>query len=103
MSDEKDLYIELDRPRIEDFIKRLGKEDLLYINRLVIDRLTLLDQIKTSEKMTGFHCGERVSFSTSDGRKIIGKVAKLNKVTITVVTSDGHRWKVSPGFLRSLE
>lgn len=91
---------EPDYTRIEDFIKTLSREELSYINRLVVERLKLLSQLKTSEMMTKFNLGEFVEFETDDGRTISGMIVKLNKKTVSVKTADGYQWNVYPGFLR---
>jgi hypothetical protein len=47
--------------------------------------------------------GDRVTFETDDGRTVVGALVRYNKKTVSVLTDDGHRWKVSPRFLRPLE
>jgi hypothetical protein len=50
--------------------------------------------------MLEFKVGERVSFDSDDGRRIIGMLVRYNKKTVSLVTDDGHRWNVSPNLLR---
>lgn len=85
--------------RIEDFIKSLGENELVYINRLVIERLKLLSQERSTKQMMRFNIGERVSFITPDGAMKRGIITKINKKTASVDTSDGGQWNVSPGLL----
>jgi len=82
-------------------IDHLSKDELLDLNRRVIARLQLLDQQSTWQSMVKFNIDQRVSFDP-DGRMRSGVVIKFNPKTVVVMTDDGHRWKVSPQFLRHL-
>lgn len=90
----------VDRVSAVEAIKRLDEEDLLFLNRLIVERLNLIAQAKATALMTSFTRGERVRFQASDGRMLEGVVLRLNKKTISVLTDDGCRWNVSPGLLR---
>ena len=90
----------IDRVSAAEAIKRLDEEDLLFLNRLIVDRLKLLSQVKASNLMIQFSQGDRVGFQSSDGRMQEGVVLRLNKKTVSVATDDGHQWNVAPGLLR---
>ena len=92
-----------DTKRIEDFIKDLGEEQLVYLNRLIVERLKLVSQAKSTAAMSRFNIGEMVRFDTDDGRTISGRIIKLNKKTVSIVTNERERWNVAPVFLRSVE
>lgn len=94
---------EIDIPRIEDFIKRLKIKDLIYLNGIIIDRIKVLQQINSSEKMTKFHVGQRVSFSPEGAQVKEGRVTRLNKKTVSVITDDNENWKVGTGLLKSID
>jgi len=49
--------------------------------------------------MLEFTIGERVWFQT-DVRRVEGVLVRYNKKSVTVVTDDGERWNVAPGFLQ---
>jgi len=89
----------VDRMSAVEAIKRLAEEDLLFLNRLIVERLKLISQAKSISMMATFGIGDLVSFYASDGRKMRAVVRRLNKKTISVDTDDGHRWKVAPGLL----
>ena len=89
-----------DRVSAVEAIKRLGEDDLLFLNRLIVERLKLISQAKSTRMMAAFTIGDRVSFQDADGRTIQGVVRRLNKKTVSVIAADGHRWNVSPGFLQ---
>ncbi|MDA3849706.1 MAG: hypothetical protein PF447_00370 [Spirochaetaceae bacterium] len=90
----------IDQPRIEDFIKSLSKDELKYMNRLVVERLKLIHQMEAIETMSRYNLGDRVEFETEDGRIIRGHIIKLNKKTVSLRTDEGAKWNVAPVFLR---
>lgn len=90
----------VDRVSAVEAIKRLDEEDLLFLNRLIVERLNLISQARATTLMTSFTKGDRVGFQAPDGRALEGMVLRLNKKTISIATDDGHRWNVAPGLLR---
>jgi hypothetical protein len=80
-------------------IHNLGEEDLRYLNRLIIERLKLISQARSTALMTQFNIGDKVEFRAPSGQWKKGSIQKLNKKTITILTSDGQNWNVSPGLL----
>lgn len=97
------MTTDLNIPKVEDFIKQLNEQELVYLNRLIIDRLNILAQVKSSVKMAAFHNGQRVSFVGPDGIERNGQITRLNKKTASVTTDTGHQWNVAPGLLRGLD
>jgi hypothetical protein len=94
---------QFDRTRIESFIKELSEEELRYLNRLIVERLKLITQEKSTRSLSRFNLGELVKFSDNDGRLKTGRIVRLNKKTASVLTSDGQHWNVSPGLLQTAE
>lgn len=90
----------LDRELFVQALRNMSEEDLLYLNRMVVERLNLLAQAKSTVQLAQFAEGDRVSFTDNNGTLKHGRVIRLNKKTVSLVTDDGHHWKVSPGFLR---
>lgn len=93
----------VDRVSAVEAIKRLGEEDLLFLNRLIVERLKLISQTRATTLMTSFTRGDRVGFQAPDGRMLEGMVLRLNKKTVSVVTDDNHQWNVAPGLLRMIQ
>ena len=91
-----------DRNNVVEAIKRLREEDLIFLNHLIIERLNLITQAKSTCLMARFAAGDRVSFHAPDGSNKEGIIIKLNKKTASVKLFDGHIWKVSPGFLEKI-
>jgi hypothetical protein len=84
-------------------IDQLTEAELVGLNRRIVARLRFLHQMRAHAAMLTFAIGARVCFDTDDVRKITGTLVRYNKNSVTVVTDDGHRWNVSPSFLRPAE
>lgn len=93
----------IDRASAVEAIKRLNEEDLLFLNQLIVERLKLISQARSTSHMARFTKGDRVAFHTQDGREMEGVVLRLNKKTVSVVTYDGYKWNVSPSLLELVE
>jgi len=90
----------LDRELFTQALRHMGEEDLRYLNRMVVERLNLLAQAKSTVQLALFAEGDRVCFTTNDGTEKHGVVLRLNKKTASLLTDDGQNWKVSPMLLR---
>ena len=94
---------QFDRTKIESFIKDLSEEELRYLNRLIVERIKLIAQEKSTRSLSRFNLGEFVKFTDTEGRLKTGRIVRLNKKTASILTSDGQHWKVSPSLLQSAE
>jgi len=90
----------VDRVSALEAIEQLDEEDLRFLNLLIVERLNLISQARTTTLMTSFTRGDRVGFRAPDGRMLEGRVLRLNRKTISIATDDGHQWNVSPSLLR---
>ena len=80
-------------------IDRLTEAELIDLNRRLIERLRLLEQVRAHGQMLEFKVGDRVRFQPT-GRDIVeGMLTRYNRKTVTVITDDGYQWNVAPGFL----
>jgi hypothetical protein len=84
-------------------IDKLTEEELVDLNHRVVERLRFLAQMRAHGAMLKFRIGQRVSFDPGDRPTITGTLMKYNKKTVTVIADDGHRWNVSPSYLREAE
>ena len=90
----------LDRELFLQALRHMGEEDLQFLNRMVVERLNLLAQAKSTVQLAQFAEGDRVEFTTQDGTVKHGVVVRLNKKTASLRTDDAQNWKVSPALLR---
>lgn len=84
-------------------IDHLTETELVDLNRRVVERLRLMNQLRAHKAMLEFRIGDRVAFDTGDGSPAVGTLTRYNKKSVTVITNEGHRWNVSPRFLRLAE
>lgn len=80
-------------------IDQLTESELIDLNHRIVARLRMFAQLRAHTSMLEFKVGERVSFDSEDGRRIVGMLVRYNKKTVSLVTDDGHRWNVSPTLL----
>jgi hypothetical protein len=81
-------------------IDHLSEAELLDLNHRIVERLRLIHQVRAHKAMLEFRIGDRVTFENQAGLPVLGILTRYNKKSVTVVTDDGHRWNVSPNFLR---
>ena len=80
-------------------IGTLTEAELLDLNRRIVARLRLLNEIRTHEGMLAFRIGDRVAFQPTGQGSVVGMVTRYNRKTVTVISDDGRQWNVSPGLL----
>jgi len=90
-----------DRTGAAEAIRRMGEEDLRYLNHLIVERLKLIAQARSTAMLARFSIGDRVSFQSHSGERKTGTIVRLNKKTASIATDDGQQWNVHPGFLSS--
>ena len=76
------------------------EDELIHLDRLIVERLRLMHQVKAHRAMTQFRVGQRVQFGSSSGRVVTGILAKYNRKSVTVVTEQGESWTVAPTLLQ---
>lgn len=89
----------LNRELFVEALRHMSEADLRYLNLLVVERLKLLAQARSTVQLAQFAQGDRVSFTANDGMERQGTVLRLNKKTVSLRTDDDMYWKVSPGLL----
>ena len=60
-------------------IDDLSYEDLIVLNRRIVERLKMLDHIQAYEEMMAFRIGQRVIFQSSKRGTVSGTLVKYNK------------------------
>jgi hypothetical protein len=87
-------------PRILSVLELLTEEELVQLNHLVIARLRVMQQVRAHGAMMNFRIGQRVHFTSTAAGVIRGVLTKYNRKSVTVVTDDGHIWRVAPALLQ---
>lgn len=83
-------------------ICRMSEADLRVLNRLIVDRLKLIAQARSTVMLARFSVGDRVSFPSTAGDQKSGIIIRLNKKTASIATDDGQQWNVHPSFLTAV-
>jgi hypothetical protein len=89
----------MNRTEAAEAIRKLSEDDLRFLNRLIVERLKLLNQARSTVMLAHFSVGDRVRFSAAAGNQKAGVIVRLNKKTASVCTDDGQHWNVHPGYL----
>jgi hypothetical protein len=89
----------VDRAGAADAIRRMSEEDLRFLNRLIVERLKLIHQARSTAMLAHFGVDDRVSFLSSTGEYKTGVIVRLNKKTAGIRTDDGQQWNVHPAYL----
>lgn len=79
-------------------IDGMTRGELLELNHRVAGRPNHLDQVQAHEAMMRYRPGNRVTFTSKDGREVSAALMNQNQKTVTVIADDGQKWNVSPGF-----
>jgi hypothetical protein len=80
-------------------ITLLTENELIDLNRRIVERLRFLSQTRAHHKMLEFKVGDRVSFKPDDRPALCGVLTKYNKKTVTIITDNGEHWNVAPGLV----
>jgi hypothetical protein len=83
-------------------IDHLTESELIHLNEKIVQRLRIIRQMRAHVQMLDFTLGDRVWFQTDRQGIVEGTLVRYNKKSVTVLTDEGHRWNVSPGFLRKI-
>lgn len=84
-------------------IESLSYEELINLNKKIIERLKFLDSFHTHREMMQFNLGDNVSFEHPAHGLVFGTLIKFNKKTVSVITENQQKWNVSPHLLRKIK
>lgn len=80
-------------------LDRFTPEELMALNRRIVERLKFLESMQAHRDMMAFNLGARVSFDSPHNGRLLGTLVKYNRKTVTVLTDNGQRWNISPHLL----
>lgn len=87
--------------KVIKIVDSLSKDQLILLNRFIVERLKQMHEDQINEHMDEFEIGDTVCFENE--RKIInGIIIKINKKTISVLTENKERWNVTPTLLKRI-
>lgn len=85
--------------RLLSLVDQLDQQELMELNRFVVDRLRFLVEQEARKAARAFCVGDEVEFQADCGHRVRGYVLRTNRKTITVENPNGH-WRVPPSLLR---
>ena len=88
-------------PKVLSVLEMLTEDELHQLNRVIVERLRLMQQIRAHGQMMNLRLGQRVHFSSHAGEIIRGTIARHNRKSVTVITDTGQRWTVAPALLHA--
>ncbi|MBU4306435.1 MAG: hypothetical protein L6428_09820 [Candidatus Aminicenantes bacterium] len=62
----------ISREELAEAIRAMAEEELVFANRLIIERLKLLSQARSTRLLSGFSVDDRVRFQGPDGDVKLG-------------------------------
>ncbi len=71
-------------PQMQELLNELTREELIQINRAVIRRIKLMDDLKRFKENSAFYPGDKVSWNDQEGATHFGRVLRVNTKTISV-------------------
>jgi hypothetical protein len=86
--------------KFEPLIEKLTGHELTVLNKMVVDRIRLINKADTLISFSKLNVGDHVSWNGSDGVVRKGIVIKLNHKTASVKVDEQSYWNVSPQLLR---
>jgi len=85
-------------------IDHLSEAELVDLNHRIVERLRFINQMRAHVQMLEFTIGDRVSFDPGGGRPAVtGVLTRYNRKSVTIVADGGHRWNVSPHYIRKAD
>lgn len=84
-------------------IDRLSEEELIDLNHRVVERLRFIRQAYAHRAMLQYRIGERVWFETDTRGRVEGVITRYNRKSVSILSADGHQWRVAPVFLHKLD
>lgn len=84
-------------------IDALSEPELIDLNRRIVERLRMVQTLRSHRQMMKFSVGQRVRFEPPGHGVLAGMITRYNRKTVTVITDDGGQWNVAPTLLRPAE
>lgn len=83
-------------------ISGLTENQLFQLHDEIIDRLNTLRHQSHVDALANLKAGDEVYFDTEQGR-IKGKIMRVNKKTVSILTPTQSKWKVPPEIVKKVQ
>lgn len=85
--------------KFEPLIEKLNFFELSILNRMVVNRMKLINKAEALIAMSKIQVGDWVSWQSDNGTIKKGLVIRLNQKTVSVKVDERGYWNVSPDLL----
>ncbi|MFA7236600.1 MAG: hypothetical protein WC058_07035 [Phycisphaeraceae bacterium] len=89
----------IDPAAVAEMVRRMNEDELRRLNHLIVERLKLIAQARSTAMLARFGPGDHVCFPDQTGQPKTGRILRLNRKTATILTDDHQQWNVSPALL----
>jgi len=83
-------------------LSRYTKDELLFLHEKIRERLKLVMDMEALERISVLKIGDIVSFQ-KDGCDIHSIVTRTNQKTVSIITEEGGKWRLSPSFVKKVD
>lgn len=82
--------------QVESILDKLTKEELIILNRAIIKRIKIMNDLNRLRANAAFNPGDRVSWHDNHGNYRTGQVLRINTKTISVEEEGDHEgtWRI---------
>lgn len=86
---------------IEQILNSLDRSELVAVNKMIIHRIKIMDDLYRLAQNSQFHPGQKVSWTDYSGIIRHGRIIRVNRKTISVMEDNDPEgiWKVSASLL----
>jgi hypothetical protein len=84
-------------------IDQMDMQDLIMLDRIIVERVKLLNRVDTLNRQAQFRAGMSVTFLDNQGAPLCGIILKMNPRTVSIMTEDLRKWTVDPHLLTQIE
>ena len=89
--------------QVDQILATMTEADLIDLNRRIVERLKMMQALRSHHQMMQFSVGQRVCFDSPERGTVTGIITRYNRKTVTLLADDGGQWNVAPGFLRAVD
>ena len=86
---------------IEQILNSLNRSELIAVNKMIINRIKIMDDLQRLAQISRFYPGQKVSWKGYDGVIRFGRILRINRKTVSIheENDEGGIWKVSSSLL----
>jgi hypothetical protein len=91
--------------QIEELLNKLTREELIEVNRAVLRRVKVMDDLERFKANAAFFPGDKVTWHDQEGALRMGRVIRVNSKSISV-EEDGDPdgiWRIGATLLKKLD